>query len=237
MQGASKNAEVIAAKLTNVRNGNFKELMTYIARYFQYMYFSLFKSGSGFVAEGMPFRYFYHIYNSTWRYERALEIPIVMKYIEENKDVLEIGNVLSHYFNFRHDIVDKYEKYPGIINEDITEFKTNRRYDVIASISTFEHIGYDEEQKDENKVIRALECAKNLLKPGGKIVVTLPVCYNKPMDKMLFDGRIKFDRTICLSRSGYCEWKQVAGLDEIRNAKFNEPYPQANALIVGIINN
>jgi hypothetical protein len=235
MSGASKNAEVIAAKLSALKEGNFKELVKYIARYFQYIYFSTLKSGSEFVAEGKRCKYFFNMYNSTWRYERAVEIPIIMGFIGENTNVLEIGNVLSHYCDFRHDIVDKYEKYPGVVNEDITEYRTNQRYDLIASISTFEHIGYDEEQKDENKILKALECAKNLLKPGGKVIVTLPVCYNKPMDKMLFDGRIKFDRTICLSRSGYCEWEQVGGFDEIRNAKFNEPYPQANALVVGII--
>jgi hypothetical protein len=44
----------------------------------------------------------------------------VNKYVGRN--VLEVGNVLSHYFPVHHDVLDKYEKAKGVINEDVVEF-------------------------------------------------------------------------------------------------------------------
>ena len=38
-----------------------------------------------------------------------------------------------------------------VINEDITYFQPNHKYDLIVSISTFEHIGFDEDPRDTVK--------------------------------------------------------------------------------------
>jgi hypothetical protein len=61
---------------------------------------------------GECYQYFYHWFNTTFKNERTIEIPIVCKFINESKnlEILEIGNVLSHYFEFKHDVVDKYEE-------------------------------------------------------------------------------------------------------------------------------
>jgi len=51
--------------------------------------------------------------------------------------------VLSHYFAVKHDIVDKYEIAPSVVNEDLVNFKPGKKYDLIVSISTLEHVGWD----------------------------------------------------------------------------------------------
>ena len=85
--------------------------------------------------------------------ERSIEVPIVMEIVNQNKGkrILEIGNVLSNYYKVSHDIVDKYEKAPNVINQDVVDFKTNEKYDLIVSISTLEHVGWDEEPRDDKK--------------------------------------------------------------------------------------
>ena len=63
------------------------------------------------------------------------------------KTHLGSGNVLLHYFPADHEIVDKYEKGDGIVNEDIVNFRPGKKYDLIVSISTLEHISWNEEKK------------------------------------------------------------------------------------------
>ncbi len=76
---------------------------------FWYRYYVKNKSKENFVFNNRPYPYFYHKYRNTWKNERAVEIPIVWTIIKksEGKNILELGNVLSHYFDYDHDTVDK----------------------------------------------------------------------------------------------------------------------------------
>jgi hypothetical protein len=57
------------------------------------------------------YSYFWRSYNKTVQNERAIELPIILDYISKYKgqNILEIGNVVSHYLKQNYDIVDKYE--------------------------------------------------------------------------------------------------------------------------------
>jgi len=55
----------------------------------------------------------------------------------------------------------------------------------IVSISTIEHMGWDETPRDPKKIPLALENLIECLVPGGEIVVTLPIGYNTYLDKLL----------------------------------------------------
>src|SRR5680860_5096 len=130
--------------------------------YFYYPYKKIFESSKTFRFNGKTYNYFYHLYNATWRSERAIEVPIVMDFINDsqNKDILELGNVLSHYFSFEHDILDKYDKSKKVIRQDVVNFNPTKKYDLIVSISTLEHIGRDENPKDETKIEKTIEILK-----------------------------------------------------------------------------
>src|SRR3989344_2958190 len=69
-----------------------------------------------FTFQGSKYNYFFHKYNVAWRNERTVEIPIIKRVVDrfKGKKILEVGNVLSHYFTVRHDIVDKYEKAKNV---------------------------------------------------------------------------------------------------------------------------
>jgi len=205
-------------------------------------YYRLFKSWKTFTLQQKTYKYFYHKYNTTWRNERAAEIPIIWNIVKTCQgNILEVGNVLSHYFTVNHDIVDKYEKAEGVITEDVTEIRLSKKYDLIISISTLEHVGWDENPsnhkilQEPEKTLHAIDNLKRLLNPKGKIVVTLPLGFNPYLDTFLKSGKIKFDKRFCLKRISKdnrwieTDWKNV------ENSKFNSPFPFANGLVIGII--
>ena len=116
-----------------------------------------------FTLQGQTYHYFYHPYNTTWKNEWGVEVSIILEKIQscQGGKILEVGNVLSNYVHFQHDIVDKYDKADGVINQDVVDFQLseneNDKYDLIVSISTIEHMGWDETPRDPKKILLALE--------------------------------------------------------------------------------
>lgn len=196
----------------------------------------LYRSNRAFTFRNVVFKYFVHGYNTTWLNERSVEIPVVLSFIDTRKRILEVGNVLSHYTNTPWDILDKFEEGKGIINNDIVDFRPKEPYDLIVSISTLEHVGFDDDEKDTTKIIKTiLNLKEHCLAPGGKMIVTLPIGYNKEMDNMLFSGRLFFDEIYFLKRiSKKNEWKE-ARVDETVGAHYGHPYPGANCVCIGVI--
>jgi SAM-dependent methyltransferase len=146
--------------------------------------------GRTFTFGGETYPYLLHNYNVTWSNERAVEVPIAWRRVERagGGRVLEIGNVLSHYHPVAHEVVDKFERASGVRNEDVTAFDTDARYDLVVSISTLEHVGFDEEPRDPGKPLRAVANLRRLLAPGGELFVTMPLGYNPHVDRLLDEG-------------------------------------------------
>ena len=154
----------------------------------------------------------------------------------QGKNILEIGNVLSHHVRFEHDVLDKYEIAKGVINAEIVDFESEKKYDLIVSISTLEHVGWDEKPRDDTKIHRAIGNLKNLISPrGGMILITLPLGYSSVLDKLVRNGELRFSKQYCLKRiSKGNEWVE-GSLEDAQFAKYNTPWPFANVLLVGII--
>jgi SAM-dependent methyltransferase len=216
-------------------------------------YYRKLRSSEEFRFHGNTYRYLFHPYVTTWRNERAAVIPIiwdiVKKSYEQEKRILEVGNVLSYYFKVNHDILDKYEIMDGVINKDVVDFDSLNRYDVIISIFTLVVVGWSEDieafrtganspgvsPRDPNKVLRAINNLNRLLAPGGQLVVFHPFGLNPAMDKLLKSGELQFDKRYYLKRiSGY-RWKEVDGLD-LNEVKYDKSIPSANEVLIGIIN-
>jgi len=187
--------------------------------------------------QGKSYDYFRHTYQSTWRNERIIEIPIVWDYVRNYlpDQILEVGNVLSHYFAARHRIVDKYEIAERVINRDVVDLNFSERFSLIVTISILEHVGWDESPKEQDKILRAVESLKRCLAPGGKIVMTLPIGYNPWLDEILEKEQIQFSNRHCMKRiSRSNRWVEVPW-EAIKGAKFNFPFSGVNGLVVGII--
>ncbi len=201
-----------------------------------FIYFRKVRRHNTVLALGKIYRYFDTL--KTWYNERAIEIPIVMELVRkyQGTNILEIGNVLSNHVKFEHDILDKYEIARGIINEDVVDYRPDKRYDLVVSISTLEHVGWDEKPRDNMKIPRAIENMKSLITSrGGIIIITLPLGYNSDLDKLLKDGIIRFSKQCHLLRiSKGNEWKE-ASWEDVKGVKYNTPLPYANGLLIGII--
>ncbi|NCN82739.1 MAG: class I SAM-dependent methyltransferase [Candidatus Pacebacteria bacterium] len=186
--------------------------------------------------QNKQYHYFCHKYNSPHINERAVELPIawaeVQKY--QSSEVLEVGNVLSHYFPISHQVVDKYEVAPGVINKDVINFKSSKKFKLIVSISTLEHVGWDEKVKNKQKIPRALEHLKSLLAPGGTVFITLPLGYNLYLDEHLRTNKIAFDKAFFLQRKTvFNSWLEVDKRVLKKMPKYNYPFANANVIIIG----
>jgi SAM-dependent methyltransferase len=227
-----------------VARAGFRRIKRRLSLSFWHSYYRVFKSHRKFAFQQNKYTYFYHKYNMTWVNERAVEVPIVWKYVKECKGaVLEVGSVLPHYFPFQHDVVDKYEKGENIINEDAASMKLEKKYDLIVCISTLEHVGWDESPSDQKimntpeKILRAIDNMKQVLNAKGKIIITVPLGYNPGLDDLIKTGRINFDKQFYLKRiSTDNRWVET-GWENVAQSKFHSPYPFANGLLVGVIEN
>jgi SAM-dependent methyltransferase len=195
-------------------------------------------SGSSFVLGGLRHRYLWHPYMTTWRSERAVELPIAWSRVREvdPAGTLEIGNVLSNYFPARHAVVDKYERAPGVINEDVVDFSPGRQYDLIVSVSTLEHVGWDEDEpRDPRKVIAAIERLRELLTPDGELLFTVPHDWNTALDRFIAEGQVPLAERWCLKRiSGDGRWTEVKPA-ELDGVAYGAPFPYANGVTVGVV--
>lgn len=205
----------------------------YLKNYFWHYYFQIFRK---FKFQGNLYSYFYHPYNRTWCDERIIEIPIIWRIIKGRKGmkILEVGNVLSHYFSINHEVVDKYEKAKGVKNIDIINFRTEQKYDLIVSISTLEHIGWDEKPKKPAKIFQAIKNLKNILVEDGQIIATIPLGQNSFLDSILKTKKTFFNQQYYFKRISFNKWIE-ANREDIKYVRYNQPYPAANGLMIGII--
>lgn len=184
---------------------------------------------------GKEFSCLYAQYNMTWIGERMVEIPIIQAAVANRppETVLEVGNVLSHYSPVRHCVVDKFETAPGVTNSDILEFNPARKFDLIVSISTFEHIGFDDDAPNSSgdKIMEAITHCRRLLNPTGRLVITFPTGYNPDLDRLLSGGQLGAKSAGCLKRVGKRRWLECSPEDAM-NHPYKSVYPYGNSLVV-----
>ena len=178
---------------------------------------------------------FYHTYNMTWANERSVEIPIIRDFLShyESEDILEIGNVLSHYGDVNHAILDKFERGEGIINEDILDFISADKFELIVSISTFEHIGFDDEVDGDSgvKILHAIDASRKLLTENGRLVLTLPLGYNPSLDQLISVNQLDSNRSFFICRTGRLQW-ETTNVDKALACRYGSPFPYANAIMI-----
>ena len=203
----------------------------------RYVFTHLQSKNKYFIVRGKKYPYFIHPYNWTWKNERTVEISYFLALLEkyQHTSLLEIGNVLSHYTPIKHDVLDKYEKAPGVINKDIVGFTSRKKYDVIFSISTLEHIGWDESPQVPMKIVPAIKNIVSLLKPDGVFIFSLPLGYNANIDSLLAQHRLPYDSCFYLKRISRSNLWEVATYKSVKNMSYNAPYPNCNALLIATI--
>lgn len=204
------------------------------------IYFKVSPAGT-FNFNGYDLKYFRHNFNLAYSNERTVEVAIVsafLKSLRGGAKILEVGNVLANY-GFRstvRDVLDKYDPAQHVFNEDVISFKPAYKYDAIISISTLEHVGWDEDVRDPVKIIAAVKnLTENCLASGGCMLVTIPLGYNSYFDDQLAEGARYFTEKYFLKRvSADNKWRQVE-YAEVAGSKFEHPFNNANAMCIGIV--
>jgi SAM-dependent methyltransferase len=190
-----------------------------------------------FTFAGQTYRYHAAVYNRTWTNERTVELPIVIRAIAERPDarVLEVGNVLAHYGVSGHMVIDKYETASVVLNQDILDFEDGNGFDLVVSISTLEHTGFEEEVDEPEKPSRVAAHLGRLLRPGGRAIVTFPLGYNPGLDTLVRERPEAFGQMRGLRRiSADNRWTEAA-VPDLLGASYGSPFPSANALVVASI--
>jgi len=181
--------------------------------------------------------YAYHVAhgNRTWDNERAVEIPVVWGELQRrghSDGVLEVGNVLGHYFDINHPVLDLYEHHPVAWNEDVVSFQPPFAPELVISISTLEHVGHSEKPPDPTKFRRALDAILGWLAPGGRLLFTVPLGYNPAVREYLDSPHTERTAVRCLRRATLDNLWEQADYDEVREFRYDRPFPCANAIAI-----
>jgi len=211
-----------------------------IPNYILFCYYNWFKSSETFHFDGDVYSYFFHPYCNTWKNERCAVIPIVWKKVMEyrslGKNILEIGNMTSYFYDVDYDILDKYEITNGVINEDVIDFHPSKKYDFIFSIMTLQYVGWFELPRDHMKTLRAVENLKGLLSPGGKIMIIHGFGENEAMDEFLKNGSFKFSKQFYLKKIADNKWTET-DWENVKDMNYDSSTPTATGIFIGIIEN
>jgi hypothetical protein len=170
--------------------------------------------------------------------ERAVEVPWARDFAAQlppDASLLEVGNVLNRFHPFPHVVLDKYEVAPGIINEDVTRFTPGRPFALIVSISTLEHVGFDEEPRSPGRFLAAVHHLRDVcLSRGGRLVLTLPLGYNPEVDEWVNSGTEGLGECHILERySALNLWREVPpphGPAGRSRDQFDRRYPGASVV-------
>lgn len=192
------------------------------------------KSDRFFQFDGHQYEYMDRTYNFTSFNERRVEIPIMQYELVKQRDgkVLEVGNVLSHYMRVQHHVIDKYEKSSLLCfeNADAATYTPTQKYDLIISISTMEHVGWDESPREPSRGTAALRNLMGLLEPDGMLICSFPMGYNSWLDNLVVNRQMPFEKVRYLHRISWRnEWVEIDS-PLASTMRFGYPYPFANIL-------
>jgi SAM-dependent methyltransferase len=213
-----------------------RELVDLVASYVTYPFSKSRFEGRTFRCAGRDVAYVRHHYNRAWRNERCVELGLAYDFLRANpaRRVLEVGNVLAHYGSVTHDVLDKYERSPGVINQDVVDLAPDEPFDLILAISTLEHVGFDEEPQEPDKPLRAFETMKRALRPGGAMLVTIPLGQNPHIDRLVHNERFDLPvRTYLRRVNKGNDWREVER-HEVEGARWGTPFHGTNALFVAM---
>ena len=183
-----------------------------------------------FTYHGIELPYADFEYNTTRLNERAVELPVAWSWVDNSGlRTLEVGNVLAHYpWPPVRDVVDRWEVADGVDNKDV--FDIEGEWDQIVSISTLEHVRWDEGAgREPGGSQAAVEHLRGLLSPGGRMLVTIPTGHNAPLDMWLAFGETGAERCCTLVRDGD-GWVQT---DEVQIMPYGLPPGWAGSVWIG----
>jgi SAM-dependent methyltransferase len=196
------------------------------------------RGGGSFVLGGRTYPYLFHPYKHSWLTERTVEVPVARGVVEQYASgrILEVGNVLGHYRAHSHLVVDKYEHAPGVLNRDVMDLEDLGAFDLIVAISTLEHVGQDEPEREPRKAAQAALALRERLAPGGRLLITVPIGYNAAFDAALRDGTVPISSALAMERIGDGRRWREASPDAVWSARYDFLLYRARAVLFAFVN-
>jgi SAM-dependent methyltransferase len=189
-------------------------------------------SQKGFRLDNKIYPYYRGTSTLAYLTERTVELPVAKRLVDNCRgNVLEVGNVLSQHYPVNHTVVDKYEQAPNVLNVDVCDYKPETKYDLIVSISTLEHVGYDDGEPDKTKIRKAFDNLLSLLTPNGLLFFTAPTGYNNDFDKFVIQNSYGFKLSAMLRDNVLNEWHQT--MPRFPLALYDKPYRYGNMVLFG----
>jgi hypothetical protein len=190
-------------------------------------------AGRTFQVGGRSLPYTMARFNNTFKNERCVEVSLAADFLAGvSGRVLEVGNVLSNYGIRTSDVLDKYERLPGIINQDIVGYEPDEPFDAVVSISTLEHVGWDEVPRQPERVRSAFDAVIRSAGTTGSVLISTPLGYNTELDDFLVSDPPPLMNHCLIRTSRQNDWEEAEIADGVR-LTYNLRYPNANALYVG----
>ena len=167
--------------------------------------------------------------------ERGIELALASDFIHQfNGDIVEVGAVTPYYLgNTNHPVVDPYDPWEGCIKQDgeIYDFTGKN----VLCISTVEHFGtadYGNKDIDAEKPKRFLE---KLHKEAVSYLITWPIASNRELDLYINNNIDQYKPVIYRrieQQPPIWEYIQGSTLRLINSIKYNDPFPNGNAIYV-----
>lgn len=162
--------------------------------------------------------------------ERGVELSFAARYINDFPDLVEVGAVTPYYLKINHPVVDPYDSYEGCIKLDAES--VDLRGKNVLCLSTVEHMGnadYGNKDLDESKPIRFLE---KLESETNSFLVTWPIGARPILDEYIFGGTKHNVVVLHRVSNEYPIWRVESDVNVLRRIKYNDPFPNANGLII-----
>lgn len=159
-----------------------------------------------FKVNNLEFKYCRSEANNAYKNERTVEVPtgkwaldIMLKY----GPVVEIGDVMWHYYPISHVVIDLYEKRDGVANINFLDFDPSGTN--VLSISTIEHIGHAEYNRPSipNGFMNAMNSIVNRAK---LYFITLPIGFRDDITNFIKDSKLQ--KAYLYLQSDF-SWKQI----------------------------
>lgn len=138
-------------------------------------------------------------YNSIRENERIVEIPIGKYFYDKykNDNFVELGAVLNYYYDSNHIVYDKYDPHKNCTRLDFTDNKIDFKNMSVLSISTLEHVGFNDYGKQNGRYSIDNWCKgyfiiKNIIENSKNYLITFPIGYNIVLDGLIENSSNNF---------------------------------------------
>lgn len=124
--------------------------------------------------------------------------------MQKRGNVVEIGDVIWHYYPIRHTVIDLYEKRDGVQNIDFLNFDPIDSN--ILTISTLEHIGHPEYGRPiiENGFQNSIN---KIVQRSRLYFITLPIGFRNDVNNFIRDSKLQ--KVYFYLQEDLRTWKQI----------------------------